>query len=45
MPSFKSLLDHTYPEWPDEWRFRLSEVCNLIRIIEREHEVGNSNGQ
>ena len=28
------LRNNAEPEWPAEWRFRLAEVCNLMRQIE-----------
>jgi hypothetical protein len=45
MADFHTLLKHAKPEWPEEWCFRLGEVCNILRQIEArnsEHNAANA---
>jgi hypothetical protein len=41
MADFHTLLKHAKPEWPEEWRFHLGEVCNILRQIEARNSEHN----
>jgi hypothetical protein len=41
MADFHTLIKRAKPDWPEEWCFRLAEVCNILRQIEARNSEHN----